>query len=70
MEVNLSNIKRKSRLSFKNLVRVKAHEYELNQLLKRKQKHSKLDNLFYSKIETQKYLELENMNSKRSAGVV
>ena len=59
LDANLSNIKRKSKWSFKNLVRIKAQEYEFNQLMKDKQKHTKLDNLWYSKLETQKYLELE-----------
>ena len=66
IEVNLSNIKRKSKLSFKNLVKMSAHEYEFTQLLKSKQKHSKLENLWYSKLEMQKYLELNNMNNNEA----
>ena len=62
IEVNLSYIKRKSKLSFKNLVKMKAHEYEFTQLLKSKQKHSKVENLWYSKLEMQKYLELNDMD--------
>ena len=66
IEVNLSNIKRKSKISFKNLVKMRAHEYEFTQLLKSKQKHSKLENLWYSKLEMQKYLELNNMNNNEA----
>ena len=54
IEVNLSYIKRKSKLSFKNLVKMRAHEYEFTQLLKSKQKHLELENS-YSKLEKQKY---------------
>ena len=66
LDANLSNIKRKSKWSFKNLVRIKAQEYEFNQLMKDKQKHTKLDNLWYSKLETQKYLELANLNKNEA----
>ena len=49
IEENLSTIKGKSEWSFKNLVRIKAHEYEFNNLLDIKQLHSKMNNLEYSK---------------------
>ena len=41
---------------------MRAHEYEFTQLLKSKQKHLKLENLWYSKLEMQKYLELNDMD--------
>ena len=63
IEVNLSNIKRKSEASFKNYVKLKAYEYEFNQLMKIKGTHSKLDNLWYSRLEMQNYLKLGNMNN-------
>ena len=66
MEEDLSSIKRRSEWSFKNLVKKKAHDYELNQLLKMKQTHSKMDDLFYSKLEIQDYLNLENLNTKEA----
>ena len=66
IEENLSTIKGKSEWSFKNLVRIKAHKYEFNNLLDIKQLHSKMNNLEYSKFEVQNYLQLENMNSNEA----
>ena len=56
IEENLSNIKEKSVWSFKNLVKKKAHDYEYNQLMNMKRSHSKLNDLHYTKLETQNYL--------------
>ena len=66
IEADLSSIKRRSEFSFQNLVKKKAHVYELNQLLKMKQTHSKMDDLVYSKLEIQNYLKLENVNTKEA----
>ena len=63
IETNLSNLKMKSEWSFKNLVKKKAHEYEFNELMIKKQKYSKLNNLKYTKLEMQRYLKLENLNT-------
>ena len=52
-----------SKYAFKNMVKRKAHEYEFSRLMKLKQKHSKLQDLSYSKLETQKYFKLANMNT-------
>ena len=38
----------------------KAHIYEFNQLMSAKQRHTKMDNLKYSKLEIQEYFKLEN----------
>ena len=59
MDENLETIKCISKDSFKNMIKRKAHEYEFFRLMKLKQKHSKLSELSYSKLETQKY----NMNT-------
>ena len=59
---NLETLKRKSTLSWKNLVKKKAKEYELQKLLELKESKnkSKMKNLRYEKLETQPYLvELE-----------
>ena len=45
------------------MIKRKAHEYEFSRLMKLKQKHSKLSDLSYSKLETQKYFKLDNMNT-------
>ena len=50
IETNLSDIKKKSESSFKNLVRKKTMEYEYNQLMNIKQTHRKLNNLIYTKL--------------------
>ena len=63
LEINLSNLKMKSEWSFKNLVKKKAHEYEFNELMNTKQKHSKLNDLNYTKLEMQRYLKLENLTT-------
>ena len=63
IEVNLSNIKRKSEASFKNYVKLKAYEYEFNQLMNIKWAHSIQDNLCYSRLEMQNYSKLGNLNN-------
>ena len=60
---NLEEIKGKSKNSFKRIVKIKAREFELSQLLKKKQKHSKMASLNYGKLEMQEYLKLNNINS-------
>ena len=66
IETNLSKLKKISAWSFKNLVRKKAYEYEYMELMKTKQKHSKLENLQYTKLEIQSYLKLENLNTNEA----
>ena len=63
IEINLSNIKKKSAMAFKNLVRKKANEFEYNQLMKTKQTHSKMSSLNYTKLEIQNYLKLGKLNT-------
>ena len=60
---NLNEIKKKSKNCFKKMVKIKAKEYELSTLLKRKQTHTKMSNLSYSKLEMQEYLKLVNVNA-------
>ena len=54
---DIEYIKSKSKDSFKNLVKVKALELALNELNLVKEKHSKMQNLFYTKLELKKYLQ-------------
>ena len=63
MDVNLFEIKKKSIESFKKYVKVKALEYEFSRLMEIKLKHSKMDNMNYTKLELQKYLKLENIDA-------
>ena len=60
--VDLDFIKSKSKESFKKIVRVKAEEYALNQLNCIKASHSKMENIFYTKLEMQSYLKSKNIN--------
>ena len=63
MGLSLENIKKKSTNSFKKLVKAKAYEYEFSLLMNKKQTHSKMSSLNYSKLECQEYLKLENMSA-------
>ena len=47
---NLECIRSKSEDSFKNSVKVKAFEFALNELNLVKETHSKMQNLFYTKL--------------------
>ena len=51
LEANLENIKAKSSSAFKRSIKIKAMEYELASLMKVKKRHSKMDNLNYSKLD-------------------
>ena len=56
--------KSKSKESFQNFVKVKARKYELERL--KKLQKSKTENLVYSKLELQEYLELKDMNARQA----
>ena len=45
---------------------MKAREYEFNRLKILKESHSKLNDLFYSKLEIQNYFKLENINTNEA----
>ena len=60
--VDLEFIKSKSQDSFKRLVKVKAREYALDELNKVKTGHSKMDNIYYPKLEMQHYLKNEKIS--------
>ena len=42
------------------------NEYEFKQLIRRKEIHRKLDNLWYPRLELQNYLKLENLNNSQA----
>ena len=56
------NLKCKSQESFKRSVKVKVQEYALHILTEKQEKHSKLDNLYFSEIKPQAYLTMDNIN--------
>ena len=54
---NLPWIRSKSKLSFKTMVRSKTKELSFKLLSKMKEKHSKMENLLYTELKMQTYLE-------------
>ena len=56
IDMNLEEMRIKSAYSFKKQVKIKSKEFALEQLLKLKSKHSKMENLDYSELKLQKYL--------------
>ena len=52
----LDYIKSKSKISMSNLVKIKSKEFAWKKFMQSKMKHSKMDNLWYSKLEIQDYL--------------
>ena len=48
---DLDFIKSKSKDSFKKLVKIKAADYALHELNRMKASHSKMDNIFYTKLQ-------------------
>ena len=57
-------IERKSKETFKQIVKIKAKEYALRLLRRKQDTHSKMENLYYSDIQMQNYL----MNEKTTPG--
>ena len=66
---DLDFIKKKSKLSFKQLVRSQVREISLEKLLNAKQKHSKMINLFYVELEIQEYLKEKSINTSQAKAV-
>ena len=56
LDCTLEELKLKSQNSFKRMVKTKVKEYTLNYLLEVKEKHSKMDNLYYNNLKLQNYL--------------
>ena len=63
LSLDLDILKNISINSFKSQVKKKAKEYAFYTFLEKQQSHSKLDNLSYSGLRLQKYLNLENMTN-------
>ena len=66
---DLEEIKLKSTYSFKKLVQVKSKEYALYKYLGKKEKHSKLENLFYPELKMQDYLKSQNLSVEQAKTV-
>ena len=56
IDMSFSELKLKSKNSFKKMVKKKMRDYALNYLNTLKEKHSKMDNLSYPKLRVQNYL--------------
>ena len=65
----MDEIKAMSRYRFKKLVQCKSKEFTFNNLIERKQKHSKLKDLFYIELKIQHYLKLEELNVQQALTV-
>ena len=61
INLTLEEIKKKSKNSFKRLVKTKAKEYTLNYLLDLKEKHSKMEKLQYTELKLQTYLKTDEI---------
>ena len=64
--VDLDFIKSKSKLSFKNLVKLKSKEHCLMKLLEETEKHSKMQNLFYIELKMQDYLKSNKFSTSEA----
>ena len=63
---SLGWIKSHSKNKFKKLVKKQGREYALNQFMKKKGKHSKLDNLTYNNLKTQNHLQRTDCTVKQA----
>ena len=62
LKIELEEITSKSKSAVKNMVKTKAREYALKELLLKKEKHSKLDRLHYGELKLQDYFKLQGLN--------
>ena len=58
INLNLEEIGKKSKNSFKRLVKIKTKGYALNQLLETKEKHKKMENLQYTELNCRDILKI------------
>ena len=59
IQCSFEEIEKKSKESFKKLVKIRAKELALEQLQSKQNKHSKMENLSYSEVKIQSYLNSE-----------
>ena len=62
LSVDLDILRKISINSFKTQVKKKAKQYAFYTFLEKKESHSKIENLFFTELKLQNYLNLENMN--------
>ena len=56
----------KSSEAFKHVVKVKAQEYALKELIRSQETHSKMENLHYSSLKPQKYMKRLRVDQVRN----
>ena len=68
INLSLSEIRTKSTLVFKNMVKMRVREFALDSLNMKKFEHTKMDELVFTELKIQKYLESEELtvNQKRN----
>ena len=66
MNEDLETLKNTSKNAFKRKVRIKMKEFAFKYLLDKKEKHSKMSNLFYTKLEMQNYLKSWKINVQQA----
>ena len=64
--VDLEFIRSKSKLTFKNMVKIKSKEFSFFKFMKEKEKHSKMANLWYSDLKMENYLNSNKFTVKQS----
>ena len=62
LPIDFDFIQSKNKEAFKKVVKVKAKEYALRKLLNNKSKHSKMNELWYTDMETQEYFKNTELN--------
>ena len=69
MDINLDKIEAMSKWIFKSLVKRKAKEFAFMYFMEQKSNHSKMNNLWYSDLQIQKYLKCEQMSTAEAMAV-
>lgn len=67
--MTLDELRSKSKLSFKRLLKQKTKEYAFEKLLEAKGKHSKMSNLKYNELRTQNYLKDPNISVEEAKNI-
>ena len=65
ISLSFEQIKKKSKESFKNMVKNRAKEYSLNFLKRKQESHSKMEKLIYKELKIQNYLLSDEIEYKQ-----
>ena len=64
ISLDFDMLKSKSKDTFKRLVKKKADEYELLRLTQKQEKHSKMENLYYTEMKLQRYMKAPGITTE------